>query len=157
MWGRGSRGNNATCSAPIPLSIISPTTHKQIGPFWCWFPGEWFCIHSRTLWVSPVNFSVRLGVSSTATIPKDFYSQRFWRLSFPMCKHWVVYSVSQANVGPPRSVAATPLAQSSSCCLAAHPLCPSCPSPPLLPVWMNISSLTPWLLDFCTVLVIFCF
>ena len=28
------------------------------------------------------------------------------------------------------------------------PLCPSCPSPPLLLVWMNVSSLTPWLLDF---------
>ena len=28
---------------------------------------------------------------------------------------------------------------------------PSCPSPPLLPVWMNVSSLSPWLLDFHTV------
>ena len=28
---------------------------------------------------------------------------------------------------------------------------PSCSSPPLLPVWMNVSSLTPWLLDFHTV------
>ena len=26
-----------------------------------------------------------------------------------------------------------------------------CPSLPLLPVWMNVSSLTPWLLDFHTV------
>ena len=26
-----------------------------------------------------------------------------------------------------------------------------CPSPPLLPVWMNISSLSPWLSDFHTV------
>ena len=25
---------------------------------------------------------------------------------------------------------------------------PGCPSLPLLPVWMNVSSLTPWLLDF---------
>ena len=25
---------------------------------------------------------------------------------------------------------------------------PSCPSPPLLPVWMNVSSLSPWLSDF---------
>ena len=28
------------------------------------------------------------------------------------------------------------------------PLCPSCPSPPLLLVWMNVSSLTPCLSDF---------
>ena len=28
---------------------------------------------------------------------------------------------------------------------------PGCPSPPLLPVWMNVSSLTPWLSDFHTI------
>ena len=28
---------------------------------------------------------------------------------------------------------------------------PGCPSPPLLPVWMNVSCLSPWLLDFHTV------
>ena len=28
---------------------------------------------------------------------------------------------------------------------------PGCSSPPLLPVWMNVSSLTPWLSDFYTV------
>ena len=28
---------------------------------------------------------------------------------------------------------------------------PRCPSPSLLPVWMNVSSLTPWLSDFYTV------
>ena len=36
----------------------------------------------------------------------------------------------------------------SSYHLAACPLCPSCPSPLLLPVWVNVSSLTPWLSDF---------
>ena len=35
--------------------------------------------------------------------------------------------------------------------LAISPLHPSSLSPPLLLVWMNISSLTPWLLDFHTV------
>ena len=43
------------------------------------------------------------------------------------------------------------LAGSASCCLATSPLHPSCPSPPLLPVWMNVSSLSPWLSDFHTV------
>ena len=28
---------------------------------------------------------------------------------------------------------------------------PGCPSPPLLPLWMNVSSLTPWLSGFHTV------
>ena len=41
--------------------------------------------------------------------------------------------------------------QSSSRCLAMTPLHPSCPPPPLLLVWMSVSSLTPWLLDFRTV------
>ena len=40
---------------------------------------------------------------------------------------------------------------SSSHHLAVRPLHPGCPSPPLLPVWMNVSSLTPWWLNFHTV------
>ena len=38
-------------------------------------------------------------------------------------------------------------AQSASRHFAAS-LCSSCPSPPLLPVWENVSSSSPWLLDF---------
>ena len=56
-----------------------------------------------------------------------------------------------ANKGPP---ATTTPAQSSSHWLwyiVSHPLCPGCPSLPLLPVWMNISSLTLWLPDFHTI------
>ena len=52
------------------------------------------------------------------------------------------------SVGPPASASPT---GSSSHCLATHPFCPSCPSLPLLPVWMNVSSLPPWLSDFHTV------
>ena len=55
------------------------------------------------------------------------------------------------NVGPPCPPATALPTQTSSCCLTAHPLCPSCLSPPLLPVWINVSSLTPWLSDFHTV------
>ena len=42
MWGRGRRENNPTCSTLCWLSVTSAVTHKQIGPFWCWFPGGWF-------------------------------------------------------------------------------------------------------------------
>ena len=35
--------------------------------------------------------------------------------------------------------------------IVRSPLCPGCLSPPLLPVWMNVSSLYPWLSDFCAV------
>ena len=32
--------------------------------------------------------------------------------------------------------------------VATSPVCPSCPSPSFLLVWTNVSSLSPWLLDF---------
>ena len=112
MWGRGPRGNSAACSAPCQFSVTSPATHNQIGPFWCWFLGRWACGHSRTLWVSPVNFPVRLGVSPTAAwTPTGFFSQRFWGFIFLGC---VVCLAPQlflpvylhANVGPPSPPAA---------------------------------------------------
>ena len=94
MWGRGPRGNNAACSALCRLSVTAAATYKQIGPFWCWFPGGWVCVHSRTLWVSPVNSPVRLGVSpTTATKPTSFYRE-VWRLYFPILEPWVARTVS---------------------------------------------------------------
>ena len=93
MCGRGLRGNNATCSTLSQLSVPSPTTHKQIGPFWCSFLGGWACVCSRTLGVSPSNSHVRLGVSPTATTPTGFFSQKFLRLYFPMLEPQVAWSV----------------------------------------------------------------
>ena len=60
---------------------------------------------------------------------------------YPKLEPWVAQSVTR----------------STSCCLASQLLPyqesspPSCPSPPLLQVWMNVSSLSPWLSDFHTV------
>ena len=65
------------------------------------------------------------------------------QLSLPVYLH--------TNVGPPALPVTASPTWSASHCLAAHPLCPSCLSPSLLPVWMNVSSLTPWLSDFHTV------
>ena len=42
------------------------------------------------------------------------------------------------------------LTGSTSRRLGTSPLRPGCPSPPLLPVWMNVSSLSPWLSDPCS-------
>ena len=42
------------------------------------------------------------------------------------------------NVGPPAATWPAPVFQPPPCCVS---------SPPLLPVWMSVSSLTPWLLD----------
>ena len=62
MLGRGPTGNNATCWALGGLSVTSPATHKQIGPFRCWLPGGWVCVRSRILWISSKDYPVRLGV-----------------------------------------------------------------------------------------------
>ena len=161
MLERGQKGKNASYTALIQLSVASSATHKLIGLFWCWFPGGWVCVHSRTLWVSPTNSPVRLGVSPTTPTPTGFYGQKFLRLSFPTLEPWVAWSVSlpscssqfiytqmwdhtvcQPQPCPPRS---------SSHHLAGSPLCPSCPSAPLLLVWMIVSSFTPWLSGFHTV------
>ena len=100
MWERGLRGNNAPCSAVCQLSVTSATTHQQIGPFWCWFPGGWFFVCSRTLWVSPTNSPVRLGVSPTAATPTGFFQSEVLRLYFPAVEPWVC-SLSHSPVVPP--------------------------------------------------------
>ena len=155
--GRGPRGSNAGCSTLCHFSITSPTTHNQIGPFWCWFAGGWVCVCARPLWVSPMNSPVRLGVSPAPTsIPTGVSSQKLWVF---ISAHWNpgLHGLSGSPVVPPSlsahkygtaHSASWLLTQSASRRLAASPLCPRCPSPSLLPVWMNVSSLTPWLSDF---------
>ena len=92
------------------------------------------------------------------------------RLYFPVLEPWVAQSVSLPchssrfiyvrmwATGSAGGSTACPVcstihhpARSSSCRPATSPLCPGCPSQSLLPVWMNVSSLSPWLSDFCTV------
>ena len=94
-----------------------------------------------------------LGVSpAAASTPTGVFSQWFEAL-FPRAGalgHTVCFSPPPfllvyllANVGlqgPPPTVLF---------CRESSP--PSRASPPLLPVWMNVSSLTPWLSDFHTV------
>ena len=123
----------------------------------------WACACSRPLWVPPTNSPVRLGVSPTATSTPTGVSNTC--AGVPGCE--VCFTAPPflpvylcANVGlrglpaaawpapfhnpPPHRVHQRPPCHAS-------PLCPSCPSPPLLSVWMNVSSLSPWLLDFHTV------
>ena len=45
----------------------------------------WVCVSSGTLWVSPANSPVRLGVSLTTVIPTDVFNQRLWGFISP---HW---------------------------------------------------------------------
>ena len=79
------------------------------------------------------------------------------RLYFPLLEPWVAWSVSLPscssqfiytqmwNCQPP------PHPPGLSASALPCPLHAGCPSLPLLPVWMNISSLAPWLSNFHTV------
>ena len=70
---------------------------------------------------------------------------------FPALEPWVVQSVSFPHFSSQLSTCKCGVTSSTSCHLASRPLHPSCPTLPLLPVWMNGSSWTPWLSDFHTV------
>ena len=78
VCGEGSEREQCCLFDSWWLSVTTPATHKQIGPWWCWFLGGWLCVCSRTLWVFPTNPLVRLGVYSAAATSTGFYSQRFW-------------------------------------------------------------------------------
>ena len=83
--------------------------------------------------------------------PQVIQSQRF--CSF-ISLHWNpgLCGLSLSSVGPAGLFAhkcGTTLSTSHH--LATGFVHPICPSLVLLPVWMNVSSLTPWLLDFHTV------
>ena len=135
-------------------------------------------MHSRTLLVSPVNSLLRLGVSPATSTPQVFSVRGFEALFLLAgtlgCADYLapqlflpVYLHSNVGLPSPQSTtlrglsaAALPaLVLQLPPCLESSP--PSCPSLPFLPVWMNVSSLIPWLSDFHTVflsvLVVFCF
>ena len=117
---------------------------------------------------SPMNSPVRLGVSPAATsTPAGVFNQRFEAL-FPHAGALGTQSILLphsssrficVNVGLWGLLAVAwpaPFHNPPPCCVRQPPPChksstPGCQSPPLLPVWMNVSSLTLWLLDFHTV------
>ena len=151
--GEGPRGNSGACSTLCWFSVTSPITHNQIGPFWCCFPSGWVCVYSRTLWVSPTTSPVRLGVSpAAASTPTGVFNQWFEAL-FPCAGALgcvVCHLVHQLLPWRPAAALPTPLhSPPPRWVLQLQPCCKS--SLPLLPVWMNVSSLSPWLSDFYTV------
>ena len=138
VHGGGVRGSNGSRSTLCQLSVTLPATHNQIGPFWCRFPGGWVCVCSGTLWVSPTNSPVRLGVSpAAASTPTGVFSQRFEAL-FPragalgcmvcLAPQLFLLVYLHTNVGPPSPPAATLPASCSPARpgpRAASPLCPA--------------------------------
>ena len=156
--GEGLRGSNATC---FTLLVFS---HSLCYPQPNWailvLLPEWVgLVRSRTLWISPTNSLVRLGVSlAAASTPTGVFNQCFEAL-FPGAGTLGCQVCHPAHqLLPPRPAAALPtllhnppprwVRQPLPCC---ESFLPRCPSLPLLPAWMNVSSLTPWLSDFHTV------
>ena len=105
--------------------------------------------------------SCEAGSFSCHLNPHRFFQSEVLRLYFPTPEPWVAWSVSFPRCSSrfirtemwDHPVCQLPPCQPwcSSCRLATSPLGPGFPSRPLLLVWMNVSSLTPWLSDFHTV------
>ena len=129
--GEGPIGSNGACSTLCWFSVTSPTTYNQIGSFWCWFQGGWVCVCSRSLWVSPTNSPVWLGVSPAVTsTPTGVFSRRFKAL-FPLAGALGCGSVSSPVVPPGLSACECGTTRSASHHLATSPLRPPahlCPS-----------------------------
>ena len=138
MWGRGPRGNNATCSAFCRLSVTSAITHKQIGPFWCWFLSEWVSICSRTLLVSKELFYEAVSFSRHPK-PHWFLQPEVLRLSFPtltldcevcLTPQLFLLVYPHTNVGqpaPPATALPALVCQLLPCCVFFAPLPVSAP------------------------------
>ena len=103
----------------------------------------------------PVGHSKELlcetGSFSCCCTSHRFFQSGVLRLYFPVLEPWVVWSVSL-----PSCSSQFIHMQAWDCPLHQPPpqwesSLPSCLSPPLLPVWMNVSSLGPWLSDFHTI------
>ena len=88
--------------------------------------------------------------------PHRCFQSEVLRLSFPVLEPWVLWPVSLPSCSSwfiHMQMWDRPLWQLPPCLvLQLHPCGesspPGCLSLPLLPVWMNVSSLTRWLLDF---------
>ena len=85
---------------------------------------------------------------SFIVVPPQVFSVRGLRLYFPTLEPWVARSVSLLRRST--QLICTPMwdhrVRQPPFCRESSP--PSCPSPPLLWVWTNVSSLSPWLSDF---------
>ena len=118
-------------------------------------------MHSWTLWVFPSNSPVRLEFLPLLPQPPQVFSARGFEALFAcngtqgctvcLAPQLFLLVYLHENVGLPSQQALTLPAQvlhPLSCCESSPP---TCPSSPLLLVWMNFLSLTLWMSDFHTV------
>ena len=148
------------CSVLCRLSVTSTATHSKLGPSgadsqvggFVYILGLCRSFQQTLLW--GLEFLL-------LQQPLQIFTARGFEALFPLAGSLscVVCVAPQlffllyfhTNVGLPSLPATALPTQSSGCCFVMSPLHPGCPSAPLLPVWMNVSSLTPWLSDFHTV------
>ena len=165
--GEGPRGSNGACSLLHRILVTTSATHNQTRPLWCWFPSGWACACPRPLWVSPMTSPVRLGVSPAASpTPTGISNQRFETLfprsgalgcvvCFAPCR---LSGLSVHECGAARSAGgqtACPVRPTLCQCRSrqgnASPLCPGCPSPPLLLVWRKVYFFISSMSDFLAI------
>ena len=159
LWGRGPRWNNGACSALCQLSVTPPTTTSKLGP-----SGADSCVGGFVYVLGPCGFLQQTLLWDWEFLPllqppqtQNFTARGFEAL-FSWCWNPRLHGLFWSPVVPPGlSACECGTAWSATCCLthpvyclAACPLHPGCPSLSFLPVWMNVSSLTPWLPDFHT-------
>ena len=168
MWGRGQRENNATCLALGQLSVTSPLLTSKLGSY-----DADSQVGGFVYVLYPVNLSNKLSCEAGSFFcqhnPQGVFIQRFWGFHFQCCNCGLLH-LSHSPVVPPSLSSwkcATTLstsqhvAWSSRCQLAPLPgplaaallpvLSAWMPISAPLSVWMDVSSLTPWLSDFHTV------
>ena len=160
MWGRGLRGNSAGCSALFHFQSLPPSPTSKLGPcgsdFWVggfvYVLGSFGSFQRTLLWGWEFLLLPQ---------PPQVFLVRCFEGSFPhagtlgcvLCLGPQLFLLvyPHTNVGPP----VLPATVLPALALQPLPCCKSSlfqlPSLPLLPVWMTVPSLTPWLSDIHTV------
>ena len=134
--------------APLPTSKLGPSGADSLVGGFVYVLGPCGSLQQT---------AVRLGVSPSATTSMSFTARVFEAL-FPhagtlgsvVCidPQFFLPVYVHANVGPPAPPTAALPSPPATDLLGV--LSTPAASPPLLPVWMNVSALTPWLSDFHT-------
>ena len=121
----------------------------------------WVCIHSKSIQTLSMDYPENPAVSPAAPTPTGFYSQKLWGFIFPALELWalqsglglgsqaskvtlLIFIQNTANVRLPVPQPRPPLPATLYLCTSP----PVSTTPALLPVWMNVASLYPWLSDF---------
>ena len=170
MWKRGRGGTLLLAQLCRGFQSLLPLSTSKLGPSGADSPGRWVCVCSRTLWVSPRNSPIRLGVSPAgASPPTGVFNQRFealfpcWSpgLCSPSCSPVVPPCLPAHECGTAQSTIRY-LTGSSSHLLAVSPLCPAArlhPSywPGCMCLLYLLGCQTSTQFDFLSVLIVFCF